>query len=138
MCFADRCDHAIPLFLRAKILPIHFLYYKLLAETMYDVNNDVIPSQLKDLFIPIAKIHSYTTRSSVPTTSVLKNQNLKLNENRFQELVQNCGMKYQLSSEHYQKPIFKRKIRMILFNILESEDSYDELESIISKVRKYS
>ena len=27
ICFADRCDHAIPLFLRAKILPIHFLYY---------------------------------------------------------------------------------------------------------------
>ena len=26
---------------------------------------------------------------------------------------------------------------MILFNILESEDSYEDLESIISKVRKY-
>ena len=24
ICFADRCDHAIPLFLRANILPIHF------------------------------------------------------------------------------------------------------------------
>ena len=34
--------------------------------------------------------------------------------------------------------IFQRKIRMILFNILESEDSYEDLESIISKVRKYS
>ena len=35
LCFADRCDHAIPLFL-------HFLYYKLLAEAMRNVNNDVI------------------------------------------------------------------------------------------------
>ena len=59
MCFADRCEHAIPaLFLRAQTLPIHFLYYKLLAETMHDVSNDVIPSQLKDLFIPTVKIHS--------------------------------------------------------------------------------
>ena len=33
MCFADRCDYAIPLFLPAQTLPIHFLYYKLLAET---------------------------------------------------------------------------------------------------------
>ena len=32
----------------------------------------------------------------------------------------------------------KRKIRMILFNIVESEDSQEDLESIISKVRKYS
>ena len=29
-----------------------------------------------------------------PTTFVSKNQNLKLNENRFQKLVQNCGMRY--------------------------------------------
>ena len=27
---------------------------------------------------------------------------------------------------------------MILFNILESEDSYEDLETIISKIRKYS
>ena len=33
MCFADRCDYAIPLFLPAQTLPIRFLYYKLLAET---------------------------------------------------------------------------------------------------------
>ena len=108
--FADRCDHAIPLFLRAKILPLHFLYYKLLAETMHDVNNDVIPSQLKDLFIPTAKIHSYNTRSSVSNNFYIKkNQNLKLNENRFQELVQNCGMRYQLSSEHYQNSSLEGK-----------------------------
>ena len=36
------------------------------------------------------------------------------------------------------KLIFNRKIRMILFNILESEDSYEDLESIISKIKKYS
>ena len=47
--------------LRAQTLPIHFLCYKLLAETMHDVSNDVIPSQLKDLFIPTVKIHSYNT-----------------------------------------------------------------------------
>ena len=32
----------------------------------------------------------------------------------------------------------KRKIRMILNNMLEAEDSYEALETIISKVRKYS
>ena len=50
----------------------HYLYYKLLAETMHDVNNDVIPSQLKDLFIPTAKIHSYNTRSSVSNNFYIK------------------------------------------------------------------
>ena len=35
--------------------------------------------------------------------------------------------------------IFKKKIRMILFNILESEDSCEDLDTtVISKIRKYS
>ena len=93
MCFADRCDHDIPLFLRVKTLPIHFLHYELLAETMHDVNNDVIPSLLKDLFIPTAKTHSYNTQSSVFNNFYVKNQNLKLSESHFQELVQNSGMR---------------------------------------------
>ena len=91
---------------------IHFLYYKLLAETMHDVSNDVIPSKLKDLFIPTVKVHSYSTRSSVSNNfyiNELKDLNLELNETRFQELVQNCGMRYQLSSEHYQNSSLKRK-----------------------------
>ena len=93
MCFADRCDHAISLFLRAKTLPIHqFLYYKLLAETMHDVNNDEIPSQLKDLFIRTAKIHSYNTRSSVSNNFYIKKSKLEIEREsfQFQELVQNC------------------------------------------------
>ena len=56
----------------AQTLPIHFLYYKLLAETMHDVSNNVIPSQLKDLFIPTVKIHSYNTRSSVSDNFYIK------------------------------------------------------------------
>ena len=42
-----------------------------------------------------------------PTTFTLKNQNWKLSENRSQELVQNCGMRNQQSSEHYQKSSLK-------------------------------
>ena len=106
---------------------------------MHDVNNDVIPSQLKDLFIPTAKIHSYNTQSSLSNNFyITKNQNLKLNENRFQELVQKFRNEIPTKLRTLPKLIFKRKIRMILFNLLESEDSCEDLESIISKVRKYS
>ena len=64
--FSDRRDHAIPLFLNPQILPINFMHYKLLAETMHDVSNGLVPSNLKDLFALTAKIHSYNTRASVP------------------------------------------------------------------------
>ena len=36
------------------------------------------------------------------------------------------------------KATFKKKIQMILFKILENEDSYKDLEFIISKVNFYS
>ena len=138
MCFADRCDHAIPLFLRAQTLPIHFLYYKLLAETMHDVSNDVIPSQLKDLFIPTVKIHSYNTRSSVSDNFYIKKSNLEVKRKSFSVIGAKLWNEIPTKLRTLPKLIFKRKIRMILFNILESEDSYEDLESIISKVRKYS
>ena len=138
MCFADRCDHAIPLFLRAQTLPIHFLYYKLLAETMHDVSNDVIPSQLKDLFIPTVKIHSYNTRSSVSNNFYIKKSNLEVKRKSFSVIGAKLWNEIPTKLRTLPKLIFKRKIRMILFNILESEDSYEDLESIISKVKKYS
>ena len=59
--FANRHDHAVPLFLKAKILPIHCLHYKLLAETMHDISNDLVPSNLKEVFLPTAKVRSYNT-----------------------------------------------------------------------------
>ena len=139
MCFADRCDHAIPLFLRAQTLPIHFLYYKLLAEAMHDVSND-IPSQLKDLFIPTVKIHSYNTRSSVSDNFYINISNLEIKRKSFSVIGAKLWNEIPTKLRTLPKLIFKRKIRMILFNILESEDSYEDLhvESIISKVRKYS
>ena len=139
-CFAGRCDHAIPLFLRGKTFPFLFLYYKLQAETVHDVNNDVIPSKLKDLFIPTAKIHSYNTRDlQFPTTSISKNQNsVEIRRKSFSRIGAKLWNKIPTKLRKLPKLIFKRKIRMILFNILESEVSYEDLESIISKVGKYS
>ena len=65
MHFADRRDHAIPFFLNVKILPLNWLYYKLLAEMMHDVSNDCVPPNLRGLYLPAKKVHSYNTRSSV-------------------------------------------------------------------------
>ena len=86
MCFVDRCDQAIPFFLRAKTLPSHFLYYKVLAETIHDVSNDVIPPQLKDLFIPTTKIHSYNMRSSVSNNFYIKKSKLEIEQKLFSRI----------------------------------------------------
>ena len=76
--FSVRRDHAIPLFLNAHILPINFMYYKLLAETMHDVSNDLVPSNLKDFFVSTAKIHSYYTRASVSKNFYIQKSNTEI------------------------------------------------------------
>ena len=43
--FAKLRDYAISVFINTKILPINFLYCQLLAETMSDVRNNLIPIQ---------------------------------------------------------------------------------------------
>ena len=113
MCFADRCDHAIPLFLRAQTLPIHFLYYKLLAETMHDVSNDVIPSQLKDLFISTVKIHSYNTRSSVSDNFYIKKSNLEVKRKSFSVIGAKLWNEIPTKLRTLPKLIFKRKIDLV-------------------------
>ena len=138
MSFADRRDHAIPLFLRAQNLPINFLYYKLLAETMHDVSNGVIPSQLKDLFIPTVNIHAYNTRSSASNNFYIKKSKLEIEGKSFLRVSAKLWNEIPTKLRTLPKLIFKKKSRMILLNILESKDLYKDLESIISKVRKYS
>ena len=62
--FANLRDHAIPLFINTNILPVNFLYYQLLAEAMFDVSNNVVPTNIQELFLPLSRVHSYNTRSS--------------------------------------------------------------------------
>ena len=49
--------------------------HSLLAQTMHHVSNDLVPSNLKDLFIPTTKIHSYNTRSSVSKNCYIQKSN---------------------------------------------------------------
>ena len=49
--FVDRKEHAIPLFVNAKILPITFLYYEAVCKLMFDVNNDSAPSNITPHFL---------------------------------------------------------------------------------------
>ena len=57
--FAKPRDHAIPLLNNTKIIPINFLYYQLLAETMSDVRNNLLPTNIQELVRPLSRVHSY-------------------------------------------------------------------------------
>ena len=83
--FAKPRDHAIPLYINTKILPNNFLYYQLLAETMSDVRNNLVPTNIQELFLPLSHAHSY--RTSWSTSHVcIKKWNLEIQKNSFSRL----------------------------------------------------
>ena len=46
MYFKNYKEHAIPLFVKSKILPIHILYYKTIGNLMHEINNNSCPSSI--------------------------------------------------------------------------------------------
>ena len=110
------------------------MHYKLLAETMHDVSNDFVPSNLKNLFVPTAKIHSYNTRASVSKNFYIQKLNTEIKRKSFSRINANLWNEIPTKLRALPKATFKKKIQMILFKILEYEDSYKDLECIGSKV----
>ena len=77
MYFTDIREHAIPLFIDAGILPVSFMYYKTVANLMYDINNNNSLTNLLNLFEKTSTIHSYYTRSSSSGNFHVKAQSWK-------------------------------------------------------------
>ena len=59
--FANKREHAIPLFIRANILPVDMLYYKAISTLMHDIHCKNCTYKLDT---NIDSIHSYNTRSA--------------------------------------------------------------------------
>ena len=102
------------------------MHYKLLAETMHDVSNDLVPSNLKDLFIPSAKIYSYNTRSSVSKNFYIQTSNIEIKRKSFSRIGAKLWNEIPINQAKGTP-----KALYILLNILENEDSYEDVESII-------
>ena len=61
---ANRQDHAIPLFVNAKVLPLNFSYYEGVLSLMHDVDERNAPINILNLFSRTSNSHHYSTRSS--------------------------------------------------------------------------
>ena len=61
---ASNREHAIPLFVHANIFPVDMRYYKSISVLMHDINNNIAPPNLLNLFTCSASVHSYETRAA--------------------------------------------------------------------------
>ena len=79
----ERCEHAVPLFIHADILPLNFLYFKSVCCLMHDVQNRKVPNNILNLFSDTASIHSYNTRSSSANKFYIKKSWLEIQKKSF-------------------------------------------------------
>jgi hypothetical protein len=133
MYFSDRYDHAIPLFLDLRILPVTFLYCETVSGLMYDINNNNAPLNILNLFDKSSSIHSHNTRLCMSEKFYLKSSGLEIQKQSFSRFGVKLwnGIPYHITI--LSKKLFK-KFRQLLFDILEKEDDYIQIPTIIKKI----
>ena len=105
---------------------------------MHDVSNDlVVPSNLQDLFLPTAKVHSYNTRSSASSNFFINKSRLEIKRKSFSRVGGRLSNELPTKLRKQLNMIFKKEIRSILFNILEIEDNYIEAKTLIKKLTNH-
>ena len=107
--FVDKKEHAIPLFVNAKILPITFLYYEAVCKLMFDIHKDSAPSNITKLFTRTSNIHTYNTCSSTSQFFSVKYSRLKMQKKPFHILVSKSGMRCLMDTKICQRNPLKKK-----------------------------
>ena len=91
--FAQARKHAIPLFLKGKLLQLKSLYYEKIANLMYDINTNFTPIKISNLFSKITSVHSCNIHSSTSEHFFLPNNpHLTFKVRHFHMLVLKSGM----------------------------------------------
>ena len=130
--FVDRKEHAIPLFVNAKILPISFVYNEAVCKLMLDVHNNSAPSNITRT----SNIHTYNPRLSTSQIFSVKYSRLKIQKKKaFSRVGVKVWNEMPNEYKNLAKKSFKKETKRALLNILETKDPYMEPDEIMLKVK---
>ena len=119
----------------AAVSVIKKVYHQLLAETMSDVSNNLVPTNIQELFLPLSHVHSYGTRSSTSQSFYIKKSNLEIQKNSFSRLGTKLWNEMPTKLRTLSNYKFKFNILASLLDILETGDTYYEIDEIILKMK---
>ena len=103
---------------------------------MPDMSNSLIPTNIQELFLPLSRVHSYSTRSSTSQNVYTKKLNLEIKKKLF--LKTWCQiMEWDTNQVVH---TFKTQIQIFMHHyclgILETGNTYYETDEIILKMKK--
>ena len=121
--------------MKAKLLPLEFPYYEKTANLMYDINTSSAPINMSILFSKITSVHSYGTRSSTSEHFYTKKSALNVQSKAFSRVGVKIWNGIPTSLKNSSKNSFKKSIRTRLIEILETENSYVDIDTLINKMK---
>ena len=84
---------------------------------MHDVSNNLVPSNLKDVFLHTAKVHSYNTGPSASKNFYIQISRLEIMRKSLSRVGVRLWDELPTKLQMQPKMTFKKKIQKILFNI---------------------
>ena len=129
--FSKSKEHTIPFFLKSNCLPLPSLFFRDCSYLMYDINRQTAPVSILNQFVKTSQIHNYRTRS-------VSSESLYVKFSRTDKMYTfflRIGTQIWNSIPHsikLLKPLsFRKKIKELLLNFLQSEDDYVEVSRLI-------
>ena len=126
ICFAPRDTHAVPLFIKSKILPVNAV-----ANLMHDIWKGLAPSPIRALFTKSNEIHGYNTRHAAKGNYIRKEVKLEICRRSFSRTGAMLWNQISPNWRDISKPTFKKKIRQFLFQAHSDRDDYVEVDTLI-------
>ncbi len=130
-------EHAIPLFIESKILPINMLYIKTVCNLMYDVSNGSCPSSISDCFIHSRQIHNHNTRHCVSKNYYIEYSRLTKTNSSFARVGAKVWNNISTDVRELGRTNFNKIIKKTLLTILELEDDYVDVPTIVQQIIKH-
>ena len=133
--FATSREHAVPLFIASNVLPVNMLYYKTVSTLMHDVKNNVAPPNILNLFTSVRSVHTYHTRAATSDKFHCKYSRLKQQTDSFSRVGVKILNEIPVDLREFTKSSFKAKINNVLFQVLENEDIYVDVPTLIRTIK---
>ena len=129
-------NHVVPLFIDSNVLPISFIHFYRLCNIMWDVTNNIAPSNISYSFLKTTDVHHYATRSSTKDDFYVEHSKLEKVRNSF--LIRTGPKVWNALPSDFRnlsKFTFQKKLKHRLVELLAKADDYLEITQIIHAIK---
>ena len=128
-------DHVVPLFIDSNVLPISFIHFYRLCNIMWDVTNNIAPSNISYSFLKTTDVHHYATRSSTKDDFYVEHSKLEKVRNSFLRTGPKVWNALPSDFRNLSKFTFQKKLKHRLVELLAKADDYLEITQIIHAIK---